>query len=353
MILIQGIGCTETGGRIVLRELLLVAPPERRFLVLCTNDTAKDFIGKRQGGFAPNIYLIGLSHRIFGKWLRPLLEIAIALAALSRVIECVVNLSNYGVCFGSKYLLYIHSPLLMDLKAERGGGGGKPNILKRGMLNSCIRRAQLIVLQTQGMSRQLREYCAAMKLPLPKYRVMRPKVEIPIVKEARRSFDFQLFYPVSRFAHKRADLAIAAGQTVHARNPSIGLVITTVPVDGEEAMVKAVHQLGRISREDVYAWFNGSDAMLFTSERETLGLPLLEAMEFDLPVIAPRLPYSEELLGEAGCYFDEFTPESVADAITRCQKKYEFWKEKIKHQKAEIAKDAATWTGHWDIFLKF
>lgn len=348
MIFIQGLGCTETGARIVLKELLKTAPKTNRYFVLCTRETAFEFIGDSRGKFNENIYVCGVSHAIFGRWLRPVLEVFIALLCLSRLFSEVINLSHYGLCLGGNFALYVHSPLLMDLKSAQGASEGRPNILKRLMLNSCIKRARVIILQTQGMAEQLRLYCKSRKLPLPRYRVMRPKIDIPFIKHLRREFKFQLFYPTSRFVHKRAELAISAAKLIHDDNDNVGLVITTNP---SESSIKGIKHLGRISREEVYDWFAGSDALLFTSERETLGLPLLEAMEFGIPVIAPRLPYATELLGDAGCYFDEPTVESVAEAIECCRAEYDLWRSKILERTIGIRKDSATWAEHWAVLL--
>src|SRR5690606_26762025 len=111
------------------------------------------------------------------------------------------------------------------------------------------------------------------------------------------------------------------------------------------------HFVGRISRNEVEEWYSGSDALLFTSERETLGLPLIEAMQFGLPVIAPRLPYAVELLGDAGCYFDEGDPASVAQAIAECQKNLPVWRKRSAEQLAILKKDSYSWRDHWKVLL--
>ena len=352
IILVQGIGCTETGARIVLRELLDVAPAGNKYWVITTAETAQEFIGKSSGWLTPDIFILGLSHAVFGRWLRIPLEFVVALLAAVRLVDRVVNLSHYGLCLSPRFGLYVHSPLLMDVGTSTGWQEGRPNALKRWLLNTCIRRAQPFILQTQGMQAQLVRYCGAVSLPVPKNRIIRPKMDIPAQVSARRTFRFQLFYPTSRFAHKRAELAVAAGKLANDRHSDTGLVIT-VPSDAlGGGSTHGLQGLGLISREQVYEWFAGSDALLFTSERETLGLPLLEALEFGLPVIAPRLPYAVELLGEAGCYFDGDTPEAVAAAIAECRTNLDFWRTKIKARAEIVRQDAATWSEHWVFFLK-
>jgi glycosyltransferase involved in cell wall biosynthesis len=166
----------------------------------------------------------------------------------------------------------------------------------------------------------------------------------------RRRFAFQLFYPTSRFFHKRADLAMNAAAAAVSKSKDTGLVITTESdMQGE---LKGVMQVGRITRSEVYEWFAGSDALLFTSERETLGLPLLEALEFGLPVIAPRLPYAMEILSDAGCYFDQPTPASVVSAIENCRQNYELWRVRSIARCAQLRSESKTWIEHWLFFMK-
>lgn len=55
---------------------------------------------------------------------------------------------------------------------------------------------------------------------------------------------------------------------------------------------------------DLLALYKAADALVFPSTVETLGLPLVEAATFGLPIIAADLPYAREVLGEyAGAKF--------------------------------------------------
>jgi glycosyltransferase involved in cell wall biosynthesis len=349
MVLINGLGCAETGARIVLMEMVRAVPPGGRYFLLCTCETASDLVKKRHGRLSEDVYVLGLSHVIFGRWLRPIVELLIALFAVLRIAKTVVNVSHYGICLGGDYVLYIHSPSILDIDSSTGWADGKPNFIKRVMLNTCMRRARLVVLQTRGMLVQLIKYCEASGCPLPNNSVLRPRVELPLGLSLKRIFSFQLFYPTSRFAHKRADLAIAGAMFAHQLNADIGLAIT-VP-RGDLAASSGVYYIGAIDRASVYDWFSGSNALLFTSERETLGLPILEALECGLPVIAPRLPYAVELLGDAGCYFSDPDPASIAEAVMMCHNNYDQWAEKIRQQSAYIRAESASWARHWEIFL--
>ena len=343
-ILIQGIGCVETGAQVVLRELIKAVPRDREFDLLCTQETARLL-----GNVPANVRVLGLSHKIWGRWLRIPLELLLGLIGWLRIYRTIINLSHYGFCLGGDYVLYIHSPLLMDTKAGSGWKNGSPNPVKRWMLDTCLKRARLLVLQTDGMRSQLLKYSEEKGITLKKNQLIRPSILVNSGAKPLRKFGFQLFYPTSRFPHKRAELAVAAAVRAHGKDGSIGLAITIKP-DGVDNQ-SGICWLGPIERERVYEWFAGSDALLFTSERETLGLPILEALDFGLPVIAPYLPYAIELLGDAGCYFYEDTETSVVEAIECCQAEHGHWRLKSKQRAVELQKESLSWARHWEVFL--
>ena len=60
------------------------------------------------------------------------------------------------------------------------------------------------------------------------------------------------------------------------------------------------HFTGKISEADLYGWYRAADAFVCLSEHEGFGVPLIEAMAFDVPVIASRTSNIESTLGGAG-----------------------------------------------------
>ena len=94
-----------------------------------------------------------------------------------------------------------------------------------------------------------------------------------------------------------------------------------------------------------------SDALLFTSERETLGLPLLEALYFEKPAVLPNKAYAREIYGDAGVYYDEDTPESVCRAILFLIDHYAIHAALAKERKFTDQKTEYSWSRHWDLFL--
>jgi glycosyltransferase involved in cell wall biosynthesis len=72
--------------------------------------------------------------------------------------------------------------------------------------------------------------------------------------------------------------------------------------------------LGEIDQKQLSAEYEQAHLMIFPSESETFGIPLIEALNFALPVMAPNLEYAEAILGKAGIYFK---PGSLEDCFNK------------------------------------
>lgn len=351
MIIVNGLGCAETGAQIVLKELVKAYSLQARACVFCTNETAKQLIGSRYGRLSPKVWVVGLSHQVFGRWLRIPFEFLIGLAAASRLAEHVINVSHYGAAFSRNYTLYIHNSLLLEQGSNQGWSRGLPNGVKRFLLTTCIKNAGHLIVQSKGMETHLLNFCQNLGINMPRHRVVRPLVHPAKGAAPRREFKFQLFYPTSPFPHKRADLAVGGTIAGAKKVRGVGLVVTVPPLALHLASPDPIRRLGHISREEVAEWYAGSDAILFTSEAEALGLPLLEALANGLPVIAPRLPYATEILADAGCYFDDPSAEGVAAAISDCSSRYAHYKKLTMERNGIVRAHGSTWSDHWSVFM--
>ena len=74
--------------------------------------------------------------------------------------------------------------------------------------------------------------------------------------------------------------------------------------------------LGRRSDEDVYALYRAADLYVSFSQHEGFGMPLVEAMAFDLPVLAHSAGGIAATLGSGGLILNDATPESMAVAAS-------------------------------------
>jgi len=66
-----------------------------------------------------------------------------------------------------------------------------------------------------------------------------------------------------------------------------------------------VHFTGKVSDDDLYAYYRIADAFICMSEHEGFGIPLIEAMLFDIPVIAFNSSNVSSTLKDAGILFNK------------------------------------------------
>jgi glycosyltransferase involved in cell wall biosynthesis len=75
-----------------------------------------------------------------------------------------------------------------------------------------------------------------------------------------------------------------------------------------------------ISDEFLQALYDASDALISASKGEGFGLPLIEAAQHRLPIIARDLPVFREVAGKYAFYFEGKTSDSLAEDLQRWMK---------------------------------
>lgn len=86
--------------------------------------------------------------------------------------------------------------------------------------------------------------------------------------------------------------------------------------------------------------YNHCDCLIAASYGEGFGLPLIEAAQYKLPIIARDLPIFREVAGEFAWYFNGTTAQDIAESLTEWLKLYEY---KLHPQSGEMP--WLTWKG--------
>lgn len=151
---------------------------------------------------------------------------------------------------------------------------------------------------------------------------------LPITKTAATIAAYRpfLFLPANTWQHKRHDLALAAFALIQKKRPDLHLVLTggrspEFGVNISKLMARyrllpnRVHDLGYVDDETLSQLYAHAEALLFTSEHEGFGLPLLEAMCFDCPVVCAPVTAIPEVAGDAALYVNSDEPAVWANAV--------------------------------------
>lgn len=141
---------------------------------------------------------------------------------------------------------------------------------------------------------------------------------------ARKQFDF--VYVASGEAHKNHDNLLLAWRLLAEAGlrPSLALTVDALShpmLASEIARVRERHglnivNLGMVASTDIPALYQSSSALIFPSKVESFGLPLIEAAQMGLPVLASELDYVRDII-EPVETFDPVSPVSIARAVRR------------------------------------
>jgi len=130
----------------------------------------------------------------------------------------------------------------------------------------------------------------------------------------------QLVYTGSLYPHKNIEVVFKALKKL----PDFSLKLVgsrnifqeeTLKLAEKHDVKNQVDFLGRLSDEKLINLYQKSFALIFPSLSEGFGLPGLEAMAVNLPVIASDIPIFKEIYGESAAYFSPSSVEELIETI--------------------------------------
>ncbi len=262
-------------------------------------------------------------HRLFFDYL-----IAPGLVKQYRANE-ILSLQNVIVPYTKVYQrLYVHQPLPFHTYRfsifENFLFWVYQNIIGR-MIISSIRKADEVIVQTEWM----KAACIAKSGIEPlKVIIVPPKIHLNITKyftmtaENKKTF----FYPASAFIYKNHEVIVRAACALIKENCMEFTIYFTI--HGTEnrhvrKLAKLVREhnlpikfIGPITSNEVMAFYSRS-VLLFPSNIETFGLPMLEAKSHNTPIIAADKPSSREVLDgyENALFFDSSSAKALSELM--------------------------------------
>lgn len=153
--------------------------------------------------------------------------------------------------------------------------------------------------------------------PSPEFRVLAPE-EIDFQPAVGRPY---LLYVGSRRHYKNFG-TVARAYAAWSRRKDVRLVVVGPPwTDEEETLLQRlriaddVTLLSDVSDGQLCQLYNRAGAFLYPSRYEGFGIPLLEAAACGCPVIASRIPSTEEVAGDYPFYFEPLSVDSLIAAL--------------------------------------
>jgi len=147
-----------------------------------------------------------------------------------------------------------------------------------------------------------------------------------------------------------SQLLLAFDQFKKESNSSTKLVVVGEKMYGTSQMIKILKGMtfkddvvftGRLQVDRLNKVIGSALAMTFVSYYEGFGIPLLEAMRCDVPILASNCTSIPEVSGDAAVYVDPFSIESIAQGMIRIDSDISLRNSLII--KARIQRDRFSW----------
>jgi glycosyltransferase involved in cell wall biosynthesis len=156
------------------------------------------------------------------------------------------------------------------------------------------------------------------------FQKLNPK-KIESVKNEYNLPDDYIFYPANTWPHKNHLTLFKAIQEYNLTHPQkINLVFTGYKSDAHDRIIKKLKEqdiaqhifyLGYITDEDMPYIYKNAACLVFPSLFEGFGIPLVEAMYSECPILCSNVTSIPEIAGDAALYFNPLNHKDIAEKI--------------------------------------
>lgn len=249
--------------------------------------------------------------------------------------DVIVSLQNTGIITNYRQVIYYHQSLPFYQQSWNPFKRSERTMflykhIYPWFVKMTINDLTDIVVQIPFIKRG---FIKCFGYPENKIHVMFPDIEEIDVKSIP-SYHFEddtlnFVYPAIGTPYKQHKTLIEALSILKNRNPQLAERIRFyLTIDNKSAMhlykfvqakkvTKQFIFMGKVNHEQLLSMYKASVGLCFPSTIETLGLPLLEAACFGLPILASSTDYAREVIGKyEGVQFINFNEyKKWADAI--------------------------------------
>jgi glycosyltransferase involved in cell wall biosynthesis len=172
----------------------------------------------------------------------------------------------------------------------------------------------------------------------------------------------RVIYPRTRFEPTRP-LSIPR-PAAHPARPTFVMIVSAEPRKNLDAAIRAFRKIpqadlvvigsagatkpkrdlppnvrfaGYIEEQDKAMMIAEAHGLIMPSLAEGFGVPIIEALAANTPVLCSDIPVFREVAGDLADYFNPFSTESICASVRRVLMGQEEWRRKIQERRAELA----------------
>lgn len=306
----------HTGGGYVLLRALLQAWPAEQSLVAWLDVRARERLQLPVGAKVRWVRAT-VGSRLAAEW-----SIS-RVAKMQDVVLCFHGLPPLFSNSGSVHVFLQNRILLGNLPLGAFGWKIRLRLRLEQTISRIFRpRVARYWVQTPSMARTLRNWAATEDVDVQVLPFALPLA--PAVTNVESVY-WDFIYVADGEAHKNHRLLIEAWILLakDGIRPSLALTLSTrdAVLSNWVEVRAAVHglkvtNLGQIPHAEVLALYGNTKALIFPSLSESFGLPLVEAREMSLPILAGELDFVRDVC-EPAQSFDPNSAVSIARAVKR------------------------------------
>ena len=260
--------------------------------------------------------------------------------SISRLIECLFSrflfpnvktivLGDIPLRGIKNQIVLVHQPNLVYPKVNNNSSKSIGFRINRFLFSFNNKFANTIIVQTGAMADDLIKSYPSIKnkiiispQPVPNWL----KKDIVEIKKTNNR-KLVLFYPAAYYPHKKHDFLISLNNYLLDNSINFSNVEIWVTL-GEEhfkdfVSIPFLKNLGRLSPDEMNMYYQKVDALLFLSSMESYGLPLIEAVTLNIPVLTVDFSYSRWICEETAYYFEPYSEKSFLEAVKRLRNDFE------------------------------
>jgi len=219
-------------------------------------------------------------------------------------------------------IIYFHNDLILNAKNSNFGLLQRFKFyLKKRYIFFRMNEAYFWVVQSRIMKENLNKY---LRINLSKIYIF-PFFEkfspIPEIRLVPNTF----LYVASLSKNKNHKKLIQAFIEASLKtNKTFTLKLTLTPTEFEKISIETNYKksnfelinLGVLKKESLIYYYQEANFLIYPSLKESFGLPLIEATNFSLKIIASDLPYVHEII-KPSLTFDPYSVESISKSILK------------------------------------
>ena len=223
-------------------------------------------------------------------------------------------------------------------------------IFKR-LLKNVIRRSKIVIAISHYVKDEIAKYgkVSADKIEVTHLAATEEQTKeiAPIHRLDSKKF---IFYVGTAFPHKNLRRLTDAHAQLLVKHPDLHLVIAgkkeyfhnQLEQYTAEKGYKHVHHIGYVSEAELAWLYKHAEAYVFPSLNEGFGLPGLEVMQHDTPLVSSNASCLPEIYGDAAHYFDPTSVEDMTRAVDEVLRSHTRQEELVSHGHKQLAK--YSWT---------